>query len=585
MLKECLEVFQHQLARNGAAIVSDNHIPADGTYLLVDFNRPEEPQIVEIKYDKKTSKFSCEGNSIFPKVRKMDYYSKLVDMNKPVDDKKIIHSNNFLSFSVKKENLLSDGKLSQERIDSYYGVLLNPHLKYQKKPKTEELYQNVEEELGLPNGEMLNQCKQWIDTHIFKMEQWDIDLSKKEYLKVFFDVPMEEYQKESKRYQIPNIYNSNDTNQVIDDKVYGLPNNNMGLNSKKPYLAHMTRPVPTPYLIDSEEVLLQNQFFEYLYCFASAGKYNVYIDLDSKEIQACNDMPDQDMRGIFLHIEKGKNEAEIMDTEANASYHVRLPRKFAFVNYLDVDLLQLKSEAPGYSNRITKTRDMENLIDDIFFSKYLKNNYFRDAGDIKVKRTGLKESILLARDGIRRWLYYGNEQGVKKILDQVSQIIIKGNIQDGFLVKAIHQFNLRCSLQMYFKKERESGMGDRIKELKSVLRSKINEKETGSIERDEEYYFAVGQLVNYFISLNKSQKKTHSLANPFFNAKNDAVIKTKLTQFFKKYNYAIETMSRRFNNLYGMIVAYEPGNKVDQDMIIAGYLSSSIVYEKKEEQK
>lgn len=583
MLKECLEVFQHQLDRKGAAFVADNHIPADGTYLLVGLEQPDKPEIVEIKYDKKAEKFSCEGSSIFSQIRKMDYYSKLVDMNKPVDDKKIIHTNNYLAFSVKKENLLPGGKLDQERIDAYYGILQNPHLKYQKKPKSEELYQKVEADLGMPDAEKLNQCKKWMEEHIHNLEQWNIDLSKKEYVKVFFDAPIAEYQKESRRYHIPNIYNSNDTNQVIGTKVYGLPNNNMGLNSKKPYLAHLTRPVSTPYLLDDQEVLIQNQFFEYLYSFASAGKYNVYIDLDKQEIEACNGMPSQDRRGIFFHMEKGKNEAEIMETEANAAFHVRLPRKFAYVNYLEADLNKRKAEIPAYRNRITKTEDMENLIDEVLFSKFLKNNYFRDAGDIKVKRTGMKESILLGREGIRRWLYYGSEQGVRKILDQVSQIMIKGNIQDGFMGK--DQFNLRCSLQMYFKKEGESGMGDRIKDIKAALREKINSKDTGTLDSAEEYYFAVGQLVNYFISLNKSQKKMHSLANPFFNAKNDGMIKTKLAQYFKKYNYSIETSRRRFNNLYGMIAAYEPENKVNQDMILAGYLTSNLVYEKKEEEQ
>lgn len=584
MLKECLEVFQHQLDIKGASVVADNHIPADGTYLLVQLEQPEKPEIVEIKYDKKEEKFGCEGSSIFSKIRKMDYYSKLVDMNKPVDDKKIIHTNNYLAFSVKKENLHPGGKLNQERIDAFYDILQNPHLKYQKKPKAEELYQKVEKDLGMPDVEKLNQCKKWIEDHIYKLEQWNIDLSKKEYLKVFFDAPLEEYQKESRRYQIPNIYNSNDTNQVIGTKVYGLPNNNMGLNSKKPYLAHLTRPVSTPYLLDDEEVLIQNQFFEYLYSFASAGKYNVYIDLDKQEIEACNDMPSQDMRGIFFHMEKGKNEAEIRDTELNAAFHIRLPRKFAYVNFLDADLLKLQAELPAYRNHITKTKDMENLIDEVLFSKFLKNNYFRDAGDIKVKRTGMKESILLGRDGIRRWLYYGSEQGVRKILDQISQIMIKGNIQDGFIGKAIHQFNLRCSLQMYFKKEGESGMGDRIRDVKATLREKINSKDTGTFSCVEEYYFAVGQVVYYFISLNKSQKKMHSLANPFFNAKNDTVLKMKLSQYFRKYNYNIGISNPRFNNLYGMIVAYEPEGKVNQDMIIAGYLSSNLVYEKEEQE-
>ena len=54
-----------------------------------------------------------------------DYHSRLVSMDKPIDPKKVIHSNSYLSFWVKQENL-SNGKLSQEAIDRYFDVLESP---------------------------------------------------------------------------------------------------------------------------------------------------------------------------------------------------------------------------------------------------------------------------------------------------------------------------------------------------------------------------------------------------------------------------------------------------------------------------
>mgnify|MGYP000047529635 FL=1 len=43
---------------------------------------------------------------------------------------------------------------------------------------------------------------------------------------------------------------------------------------------------------------------------------------------------------------------------------------------------------------------------------------------------------------------------------------------------------------------------------------------------------------------------------------------------------------RRFKNLYAMILGYEADTKVNQDMIIAGYLNNNLIYEsdKKEEE-
>lgn len=43
-------------------------------------------------------------------------------------------------------------------------------------------------------------------------------------------------------------------------------------------------------------------------------------------------------------------------------------------------------------------------------------------------------------------------------------------------------------------------------------------------------------------------------------------------------------MARRFNNLYAMISAYVPENiKINDDLIIAGYLHSNLIYEKSTE--
>ena len=51
-------------------------------------------------------------------------------------------------------------------------------------------------------------------------------------------------------------------------------------------------------------------------------------------------------------------------------------------------------------------------------------------------------------------------------------------------------------------------------------------------------------------------------------------------------NYDIDMNGRRFKNLYAMILGYEADTKVNQDMIIAGYLNNNLIYEsdKKEEE-
>ena len=127
-------------------------------------------------------------------------------------------------------------------------------------------------------------------------------------------------------------------------------------------------------------------------------------------------------------------------------------------------------------------------------------------------------------------------------------------------------------------------MADIMVEIRSQLRDQINGKEYHSLKQDEAYFYAVGQIIAYFISLNKSGKKTHALLNPFLSLKTDEQLKEKLRGVFLKYNYAIETNSLRFKNLYTMITAYVPEGKINRDYLIAGYISNSLIYEKREEE-
>ena len=98
MLKECLEVFEDMFKESEGRIVLDTYVPADGTYLIVD----KEGNIksnVEIIKDKKTKEINRDHPD-FMKICFYDYQSQLISMNKPVDPKKVIHSNSYLSFFV-----------------------------------------------------------------------------------------------------------------------------------------------------------------------------------------------------------------------------------------------------------------------------------------------------------------------------------------------------------------------------------------------------------------------------------------------------------------------------------------------------
>lgn len=579
MIDECLSVFQENLREEGESLILEDYIPADGTYIIVGTDG-EVKVCRDIKFVKKTGELDRFFLG-FQDICFYDYYSKLITMNKPQDSAKIIHSNNYFSFWIKKESL-SNGKLTKEVIEKYYEVLEMPEKKYQK-GKTKELYQTVKEQLGEVDKETLQKNKEWILEHIFNIQEVaKVDLEKKDYLKIFFEADYNEYEREGRRYFIPNIYNSNDYNVKVNDDMLGLPDNNLGMNSKKPFLAMKTRKIASPYLLNMDQVMLQKKFYDYLMNFASAGKYNVYVDLEHTKFQGCrnNEFPEGSICGFFLRLAKGKNEAEIHYQDIVPYYNVQLSKEFFYENIMEI----YNEKFPDYEEQYrvySQIPEVEALIDDIFFSKVLGNNYFTEVEKLKGIDPKLKQQLLTYRRPIFTWTHLGNQAGIASILDELALSAIKTSIINEYFGKAVRQINLKLSLQKYFYEGGEY-MADFSVELRENLKEKMICEDSPKIESDREYYYGVGQLFRYYIFLNKSAKKNESLINPILNARNNEVLKKKLLDYYKKYNYAI-LLSKRADVLLKMLLGYEPEGKIMQDMICMGFVDNNLVLEKKEE--
>ena len=382
MLKDCLEVFKRQMqqvkekGRAEDALILDSYIPADGCYISVNSDGIIACQM-DLKFNKKAKQMEGISQRYYGKMCFFDYHSRLVSMDKPVDPKKVIHSNNYLSFWVKQESL-GNGKLNQEAIDRYFDVLKNPEKKYAKS-KDRQMYDYIAPQIDEINVEKLEWCRDWVKKHIFSLEDMGISLSGKNYLKIFFEDTEERYIQEEQRYLITKIFNKNDYNQEIDGKIWGLPNDNLGMNQKKPYMAHKTRKTELPYMITAEDAVLQRKFFDYLYNQASAGKVNIYIDPEKGEISAFSkeEKMQKDFTGYYLYVQKGK-EVQIMHQDVIVDYRYHLRKRFQYINVFD-----RKTEEELYRDYGT-VGQMESLLNEILFSKWLVTNYFTPVDELQI---------------------------------------------------------------------------------------------------------------------------------------------------------------------------------------------------------
>lgn len=601
MFKECLDVFLEMLKHEDNLILK-GYIPADGSYVIV--KNDGTVKNADIKFDKKTRNLNCTDDTLLNDICFYDYHSKLISMNKPIDIKKVIHSNNYLAFAVKKESITT--KLTEAIIDNYYDTLKNPlEKKYKKSKEASKIYQKFEEDHGVVNITLLEKCRSWIKQHIFSIDKLvNVDLEKKEYLKIFFEVfeTNEEDNKKNKelfiqednRYIYPNIYNNNYYNVEVDGKIQGIPDNNMGMNAKKPFLSIKTRKNPASYLLDGDTALLQKQFFEYLMNFATNGKNNIYVDIINNKIEAYSDKEEREKfsgieAGYYLRIQKGK-ELEIQVQDSIVNYQDKLLLNFNYQDFFKMNI----EKYPEYTKNIgiyTKRTDVGRLINNIFFSKYLLTNYFTDASDISVKDSVLKRMIVMYRNVIFDWIYKGIDNNFETAEKRFALDLIKNALINNYTLRAMTQLNLHWSFKDYFAELKQQG-GEKMAEVATEIRESIKERVMSKEKvkmpiNDKEYYYAVGQLVAYFISLSKASKKSQSMINPVINISDDRVLKERLIQLYKKYNYAIEHYNVRFKNLFAMILAYKPDARTDKqtkdEMILFGYMDSNSIYTKKEE--
>lgn len=599
MFKECLDVFLEMLKHEDNLILK-GYIPADGSYVIV--KNDGTVKNADIKFGKKTRNLNCTDDTLLNDICFYDYHSKLISMNKPIDIKKVIHSNNYLAFAVKKESITT--KLTEAIIDNYYDTLKNPlEKKYKKSKEASKIYQKFEEDHGVVNITLLEKCRSWIKQHIFSIDKLvNVDLEKKEYLKIFFEVfeTNEEDNKKNKelfiqednRYIYPNIYNNNYYNVEVDGKIQGIPDNNMGMNAKKPFLSIKTRKNPASYLLDGDTALLQKQFFEYLMNFATNGKNNIYVDIINNKIEAYSDKEEREKfsgieAGYYLRIQKGK-ELEIQVQDSIVNYQDKLLLNFNYQDFFKMNI----EKYPEYTKNIgiyTKRTDVGRLINNIFFSKYLLTNYFTDANDISVKDSVLKRIIIMYRNVIFDWIYKGIDNNFEVVEKQFVLELIKNTLINDYNLRAMTQLNLHWSFEDYFANLEKRG-GEKMADIATKIRMSVKEKVMSKdkaviVNNNEEYYYAIGQLMAYFISLSKASKKAQSLINPVLNAQNDTVIKTRLLQLYKKYNYNILTKNSRVKNLYAMILGYKPEGKVNQEMILFGYMDNNVIYTKSEEKE
>ncbi|MCL4580726.1 hypothetical protein YWH7199_04395 [Fusobacterium nucleatum YWH7199] len=574
MIDEALEVFKKIYDKEGEKLVVSKHIPKDGTYILVNKKSGKIIETLNISYDKKSKKINGELNQYYGYFRAFDYYSNLVDMNKPMDPKKTIHSNQIYSFFIKKDSI-RENKLTKAIIEGYKKNLLNPEEKYNSK-EAKELYKNIAEKLSKIEKDIVEDIFLWIEDNVNE-NLLDND-NKKDYLKIFFvednlDKSLELFRNEHKRYLIPNIFNSNDYNKKIGETIYGLSNNNMGLNAKKAFLENKTRRVSTPYLVNTDEILLQYAFYNYLLPEVKQGNYFIYF-LENEIIPRTYKEGCPNGAKYLLNASYSKD-VDIKNFNViskNSSEEIN-------INFKEI-LHQKKKDADEIEYGNLNKEKMMNNINKILFYNSLLGNFLLNDGDLDIKDTEIKKLLMKYRNAFYKWFYLNDEAEVKKNIRKIYLDAVMVAIGNGHFFKASQQLDFGFCLEKYFYGKSE--LMEEIMNVKEVFLNHTLSEEEWEFSNDEEYFFAVGQILAYINYMRNSKAKSLNFIKQLTFVKNIDVLKEKIKKIVISYSHIFETKNKKINRTISNISLYEP-KEIRIDILLAGFTADIIFFKKREE--
>ena len=574
MIDEALEVFRKIYDKEGEELVVSKHIPKDGTYILVNKKSGKIIETLNISYDKKSKKINGELNQYYGYFRAFDYYSNLVDMNKPMDSKKTIHSNQIYSFFIKKDSI-RENKLTKAIIEGYKKNLLNPEEKYNSK-EAKELYKNIAEKLSKIEKDIVEDIFLWIEDNVNE-NLLDND-NKKDYLKIFFvednlDKSLELFRNEHKRYLIPNIFNSNDYNKRIGETIYGLSNNNMGLNAKKAFLENKTRRISTPYLVNTDEILLQYAFYNYLLPEVKQGNYFIYFS--ENEI-----IPRTYKEGCPNGAKYLLNASYSKDVDIkNFNVISKNNDEEIIINFKEI-LHQKKKDTDEIEYGNLNKEKMMNNINKILFYNSLLGNFLLNDGDLDIKDIEVKKLLMKYRNSFYKWFYLNDEAEVKKNIRKIYLDAVMVAIGNGHFFKASQQLDFGFCLEKYFYGKSE--LMEEIMNVKEVFLNHTLSEEDWEFSNDEEYFFAVGQILAYINYMRNSKAKSLNFIKQLTFVKNIDVLKEKIKKIVISYSHIFETKNKKINRTISNISLYQP-KEIRIDILLAGFTADIIFFKKREE--
>ncbi|HZK84854.1 MAG TPA: hypothetical protein VFC58_09290 [Desulfosporosinus sp.] len=630
MIKDLVVGFR-KAQQQFPSIIQDNYKLKEGIYIRLNPEQTWEEQSATIEENHliiRAKEDAPQNGELLEWFKRRDYYSSLIAMQKPVDKKKQVHSNNPYSLFVKQDVFFEDKQDVKftmiENIDRYLlatdveqvrqkWLELIPSMKRKGGKGKGKLTKDVDQVLdGFPAGldsfrgsdyaealaylnnpirlRLIESISQWYRANLEQITKYITEQSFKKYIKLFFAVDAsvssncptceQLYSFEYELYTIPKIYNQNNYNQIVNEELVGLPSLDMSMNAEKPFMEHKTMRIEAPDRVSLKEALLTKEVSEWL-----ATRSNSEMDrfcCESGFIPpkvGSEDYPE----GTFHVYWNAK------DNEIQAFENVPFPPTLSF----DIEwqnCLQLKDRDGNLKNYrpIDNVETLQKVISERLFCGQMKGSFILNKPNVKDKEftAAMVALYLQSRQAFYDWFYKGTTISIRSIFAKVTLRMLEEqliHVKNSWLEDLKDAFNLRLSIEVLIDGKGGRNMADRIVITVTSLRKKLAGEGIVVCSNDDEFYFMAGQLAYYLISRSDADKKNGEMFEPFLRAKNGQRLKKRLEETYMLYKHEILLVYRKFNHAFSMVMGYVPEQENEgssRELLLAGLFADNLLYEK-----
>lgn len=405
-------------------------------------------------------------------------------------------------------------------------------------------------------------------------------------------------------YLKENVFNKDDYNANVEDKIFGISDSLSGFNDKKRFLKHQTSSLKFNYRINGDDALWLWRYFKLQQTKQLPNPCPIFVDLDelnrvsvklhqdgkvlshAQLVKSLLNNPEDELSNFYLiYFQGGMKGSKIIDIDFVPQF------KHVVKNVKLIEIFKLGEKFS--SKRIENVFQLQTEVFNIIFNGKLTPKegwlrYFDDIEpDLKYHFTDAICNLMLQyRKSIYDYIYKSQHQSITcKMFDDMMRASILEDIRideeykRGYPIK--EKLNIWFSLYTHFSQnQNRENMANKTVELKNELKSIIDNEDL-HVESDSQFAFAAGQLIWKILVQSKSSNRSHALLEPFLQKTNAEQLKLAIAKTFDIYKHEFTLYPKKygFDKLMGDIMGYVPVEKNMKNLLIyilAGYFSDSL---------